>query len=172
MRPSCPPPRIPTVEPGPMEIPSDATAGLLSLGTFFCMLDRLTYWLALGAITVIRHLPLAVCFLLGQVLGAALWAILPRYRKLARENLSAAFADLTGAQLRSLTFRHFITLGANGVCAFKIAALPTETILRIASLENSEGITLPDGGWLLRKRFPMTRQIPNGSPRILMPCSS
>jgi lauroyl/myristoyl acyltransferase len=88
------------------------------------MLDRLTYWLALGAITVIRHLPLAVCFLLGQVLGAALWAILPRYRKLARENLSAAFADLTGAQLRSLTFRHFITLGANGVCAFKIAALP------------------------------------------------
>jgi lauroyl/myristoyl acyltransferase len=66
------------------------------------MLDRLTYWLALGAITVIRHLPLAVCFLLGQVLGAALWAILPRYRKLARENLSAAFVDLTGTQLRSL----------------------------------------------------------------------
>jgi lauroyl/myristoyl acyltransferase len=68
------------------------------------------------------------------------WAILPRYRKLARENLSAAFAELTPAQLRSLTFRHFITLGASGICAFKIAALPTETILRIAPLENSEGI--------------------------------
>ena len=123
-----------------MEIPSDATAGLLNLGTFFCMLDRLTYWLALGAITVIRHLPLAVCFVFGQVVGAVLWAILPRYRKLARENLLAAFAELTSAQIRSLTFRHFITLGANGVCAFKIAALPTETILRIAPLENSEGI--------------------------------
>jgi heptosyltransferase II len=68
------------------------------------------------------------------------WAILPRYRKLARENLSAAFAELTPAQLRSLTFRHVITLGASGICAFKIAALPTETILRIAPLENSEGI--------------------------------
>jgi heptosyltransferase II len=89
---------------------------------------------------VIRHLPLAVCFVLGQAVGAVLWAILPRYRKLARENLSAAFAELTPAQLGSLTFRHFITLGANGICAFKIAALPTETILRIAPLENSEGI--------------------------------
>ncbi len=53
------------------------------------MMDRLIYWLALGAITVIRRLPLAVCFVLGQVIGAFLWAILPRYRKLARENLSA-----------------------------------------------------------------------------------
>jgi lauroyl/myristoyl acyltransferase len=123
-----------------MEIPSDAKAALLNLDTFFCMLDRLTYWLALSVITVIRHLPLAVCFVLGQAVGAVLWAILPRYRKLARENLSAAFAELTPAQLRSLTFRHFITLGANGICAFKIAALPTETILRIAPLENSEGI--------------------------------
>jgi lipopolysaccharide heptosyltransferase II len=123
-----------------MEIPFDATGALLSLDTFFCMLDRLTYWLALGAITVIRHLPLAVCFLLGQVLGAALWAILPRYRKLARENLSAAFTELTSAQIRSLTFRHFITLGANGVCAFKIAALPTETILRIATVETSDWV--------------------------------
>jgi heptosyltransferase-2 len=123
-----------------MEIPSDAEVPLLSLDTFFCMLDRLTYWLALSAITVIRHLPLAVCFVLGQMVGAVLWAILPRYRKLARENLSAAFAGLTPAELRSLTFRHFINLGANGVSAFKIAALPTETILRIAPLENSEGI--------------------------------
>ena len=104
------------------------------------MLDRLTYWVALGAITVIRRLPLAVCFVFGQVIGAVLWVILPRYRKLARENLSAAFAELTRAELRSLTFRHFVTLGANGICAFKIAALPTETILRIAPLENSEGI--------------------------------
>ena len=110
MRPSWPPPRIPTVEPGPIETPSDATAALLNLGTFFCMLDRLTYWLALGAITVIRRLPLSICFVAGQVVGAVLWAILPRYRKLARENLSAAFAELRPAQIRSLTFRHLSPL--------------------------------------------------------------
>jgi lauroyl/myristoyl acyltransferase len=51
------------------------------------MFDRLIYSVALGAITAIRHLPLAVCFVLGQLVGALLWAILPRDRKLARENL-------------------------------------------------------------------------------------
>jgi hypothetical protein len=33
-------------------------------------LDRFIYWLALGTITVIRQLPLALCFVLGQVIGA------------------------------------------------------------------------------------------------------
>src|SRR4029077_20041052 len=103
------------------------------------MLDRLTYWLALGAITVIRWLPLKVCFLLGQVIGRFFWAILPRYRKLARENLSAAFAsEKSSSEIRRLTFRHFTTLGANGICAFKFAALPQNAILRIAPFENSE----------------------------------
>lgn len=103
------------------------------------MLDRLVYWLALGAITLIRTLPLAACFALGQAIGAFLWAILPRYRKLAMENLSAAFVnEKTPAEIRRLTFRHFTTLGANGVCAFKFAVLPQRTILRVAPFVNSE----------------------------------
>jgi heptosyltransferase II len=106
------------------------------------MWDRLIYWLALGAVTVIRQLPLAVCFVLGQVIGAFLWAILPRYRKLARENLSAAFAnEKSSSEIRWLAFRHFATLGANGICSFKFAALPREEILRIAPFENSEVIS-------------------------------
>jgi lipopolysaccharide heptosyltransferase II len=122
-----------------MENPSEAGSALLKYFTFFCMLDRLIYWLALGAITVIRRLPLKVCFVLGQVIGAVLWAILPRYRKLARENLSAAFAnEKSPSEIFRLTFRHFTTLGANGVCAFKFVALPQETILRVAPYENGE----------------------------------
>jgi heptosyltransferase II len=88
---------------------------------------------------VIRRLPLGVCFVLGQVIGAFLWAILPRYRKLARENLSAAFGEeMSPSEIRWLTFRHFTTLGANGICSFKVAVLPQETVLRIAPFENSE----------------------------------
>jgi heptosyltransferase II len=102
-------------------------------------LDRLIYWLALGAITVIRQLPLKLCFVLGQVIGAFLWAILPRYRELARENLSAAFAnEKSSSEIRRLTFRHFTTLGANGICSFKVAVLPQKAVLRIAPFENSE----------------------------------
>ena len=65
-------------------------------------------------------------------------AALPQTRKgksfgrLRKENVPS--------EIRRLTFRHFVSLGANGICAFKIAALPKETILRIAPLVNSEGI--------------------------------
>ena len=101
--------------------------------------DRVIYWLALSAITVIRQLPLGLCFVLGQVIGALLWAVLPRYRKLARENLSAAFGnEKSPSEIRWLTFRHFTTLGANGICSFKVAALPQKAVLRIAPFENSE----------------------------------
>ncbi|HEU4679511.1 MAG TPA: hypothetical protein VFS35_08330, partial [Terrimicrobiaceae bacterium] len=124
-----------------MEIPSDGILTLLSSCTSFGMLDRFIYWLALGAIALMRHLPLAVCFVFGQCAGALLWAILPRYRKLARENLSAAFgSEKSPQEIRRMTFSHFVSLGANGMCAFKIATLPKETILRIAPLVNSEGI--------------------------------
>ena len=88
---------------------------------------------------MIRRLPLGLCFILGQIIGAFLWAILPRYRKLARENLSAAFGkEKRPSEIRWLTFRHFTTLGANGICSFKFAVLPQKAVLRIAPFENSE----------------------------------
>ena len=88
---------------------------------------------------MIRRLPLGMCFVLGQVIGAFLWAVLPRYRKLARENLSAAFGtEKSLSEIRWLTFRHFTTLGANGICSFKVAVLPEKAVRRIAPFENSE----------------------------------
>jgi heptosyltransferase II len=80
-----------------------------------------------------------LCFVLGQVIGAFLWFVLPRYRKLARENLSAVFGrEKSASEIRWLTFRHFTTLGANGICSFKVAVLPQKAVLRIAPFENSE----------------------------------
>ncbi|MEI6279303.1 MAG: lipopolysaccharide heptosyltransferase II [Verrucomicrobiae bacterium] len=101
------------------------------------MTDRLVYLLASGAVGVIRRLPLSVCFVLGQAVGALLWAILPGYRRLARENLSKAFG---GEMARALTFRHFATLGANAVCAFKIPAVPQNEIAKIAKIEHLDRI--------------------------------
>ncbi len=103
-------------------------------------MDRLIYWLALGAISLIRSLPLGVCFAFGQGVGAMLWAILPGYRRLAKENLSRAFPEKSPAEIRRLTFRHFTTLGANAVSAFKIPALSQEDILRIAPIERLDYI--------------------------------
>ena len=105
------------------------------------MTDRLIYILASQAIGLIRRLPLSACFLLGQAVGAFLWVILPGYRRLARKNLGAAFeGEKSPGQLRNLTFRHFTTLGANAVCAFKMPAVPQEEILKIVTIEHLDRI--------------------------------
>ena len=71
-----------------------------------------------------RLIPLTACFLLGQFLGIVFWAILPRYRRLAKRNLRIAFGPLLDDRKAAfLTFRHFANLGANLVCSVKIPAL-------------------------------------------------
>lgn len=104
------------------------------------MLEKLIYWLALGAVSLVRSLPLAVCFAFGQGVGALLWAILPGYRKLAKENLSRAFPEKSRAEIARLAFHHFTALGANAVSAFKIPALTQADILRIAPIEHLDYI--------------------------------
>lgn len=96
----------------------------------FNFMDRLVYGIVWVVVTAIRALPLKVCFALGKSVGAVLWAILPGYRRLARENLERALGrELSAARLQRLTFRHFTTLGANTCCAFKMAAM-TEAKIR------------------------------------------
>lgn len=113
----------------------------LEIVVFSDMADRLVYLVALVAVGIVRRLPLPVCFLLGQAVGAFLWLILPGYRRLARENLSRAFAgEISPAGLRALTFSHFTTLGANAVCAFRIPTVPQEDIRRIAVIEHLDRI--------------------------------
>ncbi|MFZ4775171.1 MAG: lipopolysaccharide heptosyltransferase II [Terrimicrobiaceae bacterium] len=105
------------------------------------MADRLVYSIAWVLVGIIRRLPLSVCFLLGQAVGGLLWLILPGYRRLARENLTRAFdGEKSAREIRALTFKHFTTLGANAVCAFKIPAVPQEDIERIAVIENLDFI--------------------------------
>ncbi len=111
---------------------------LVLLG-FFGMSDRLVYLLAAGVVACVRRLPLSVCFVLGQTFGALLWIILPGYRRLARENLERAFGK-GNPELKGLVFRHFTTLGANAVCAFKMPALTQDEINRVAVIERLDRI--------------------------------
>ncbi len=105
-------------------------------------MERVIYALALAIVTTIRALPLSVCFALGQIIGAALWLVLPPYRRLARENLARAFAgEKSPAQLRDLTFRHFVTLGANTCSAFKVAVMTDEQLARHMTIEGHEHMT-------------------------------
>lgn len=101
------------------------TAALwLSCTPSLLLMDRLIYLLALGVISFVRLLPITVCFVLGQALGLLLWAILPRYRRLAKRNLHIAFGtSLSEERIDALARKHFTNLGANIICSIKIPAL-------------------------------------------------
>ena len=130
---------MPTVLPGLMEFLFAGASARLGCSFSFCMVDRITYFLALGIISVIRCLPLGAAFVLGQSLGALLWAILPSYRRLARENLTRVFGEeKTPAEIRALTFKHFTTLGANSVCALNIAGASQKVIAKAAWIAHPE----------------------------------
>lgn len=101
----------------------------------------MVYILASCAIAIVRKLPLGLCFTAGRAAGALAWAILPGYRRLARENLGRAFgSEKSPAEIRRLTFAHFTTLGANILSAIKIPAVSQEKIARIARIENLDRI--------------------------------
>jgi lipopolysaccharide heptosyltransferase II len=87
-------------------------------------MDRLLYLLALSVVTLIRLLPITLCFVLGQAIGLLVWAILPSYRRLSKQNLRIAFAPpLTDKEASRITLKHFLNLGANIICSIKIPAL-------------------------------------------------
>jgi len=93
-------------------------------------MDRLLYLMALVLVTLIRLLPITVCFVLGQLLGILVWMILPGYRRLSKQNLRIAFgAKLTPRQASLITRRHFANLGANLISSIKIPALSEKKLL-------------------------------------------
>ena len=100
------------------------------------------YLLALALVSLIRLLPITVCFLLGQFLGLLVWAILPGYRRLSKRNLHIAFSsfgsDLTEAKAARITLSHFANLGANILCSIKIPALSEKQLRSRLSFDQEE----------------------------------
>ncbi len=102
-------------------------------------MDRLLYLFALSLVTLIRLLPITVCFRVGQFLGLLAWAILPRYRRLAQQNLRIAFgSDLSIEGVATLTRQHFVNLGANILSSIKIPALSVQKLRSRLSFDQEE----------------------------------
>ncbi|MEI6323548.1 MAG: lipopolysaccharide heptosyltransferase II [bacterium] len=102
-------------------------------------MDRLLYLLALGLVSLIRVLPITVCFLLGQLLGLLVWAILPGYRRLSKQNLHIAFgAEMNAPLAAKITREHFANLGANILCSIKIPALSEKQLRSRLSFDHEQ----------------------------------
>ena len=65
--------------------------------------------------------------------------ILPGYRRLAKRNLRIAFGPtLTDRKASSITFRHFLNLGANILCSVKIPALSEKKLRSRLRFDNEQ----------------------------------
>ncbi len=121
------------------DLPSEAAAASLVLSPSILIMDRLLYLLALSVVTLIRLLPITVCFVLGQAIGLLVWMILPRYRRLSKQNLQIAFGpSLTDQEASRITLTHFLNLGANIVCSVKIPAMSMKQLRSRLSMEKEE----------------------------------
>ena len=88
-------------------------------------MDYVLYLLVLALLAVLGRLPLGAVFRLGAALGLLAWALLPGYRRLARQNLEIAFGHrLSAREIRRTVRRHFARLGANLLSAPRLARLP------------------------------------------------
>ena len=105
------------------------------------MLDFGIYLCYRAGTALVSVLPLRVLFHGGKFLGLCAWALLPKYRHLARANLKIAFAtEKSDAELRRLTRHHFQRLGANLLCSVKLTVMPVEKILERIETENLDSI--------------------------------
>jgi heptosyltransferase-2 len=105
------------------------------------MLDFVVYLLFRAGSAVAVALPLPVLFAFGQFLGVAAWLVSGKYRRLAKRNVSIAFAnEKSPRELRRLVRRHFQRLGANLLCGVKLTQMPPEKILRHVEVENIESM--------------------------------
>jgi len=129
-------------EPGERKLRRVCAGEAVGSAFSFNFMDRVVYGIVWVIVTVIRALPIKVCFAFGSGIGALLWAILPGYRRLAKENLERALGrEYSPSQVRRLAFRHFVTLGANTCCAFKMAAMSEAQIKACIVAENIPALT-------------------------------
>ena len=88
-------------------------------------MDYAVYLAVLALLAVLERLPLGIVFRLGGLLGLAAWAILPKYRKLARRNLRIALGpEADEEKIRRLVRGHFRNLGANLLSVPRLARMP------------------------------------------------
>lgn len=95
-------------------------------------------WLAVAQLWLISHLPLALQYRIGVALGALMYAVMPRRRRIARVNLRLCFPDLDTAAQRRLLREHFASLGLMAVEIGLSWWAPRERLRKLARVEGIE----------------------------------
>jgi KDO2-lipid IV(A) lauroyltransferase len=106
---------------------------------FSLMLDRLLYGLVRGVLALMRLLPLRALALLGQAGGLLAWALDRRHRRVAIENLTAAFGEeLSPREIRALARLNFRRIGEAYACAARTALMSDAAVRRVLEVTHPE----------------------------------
>ncbi len=94
-------------------------------------METIVYWGAAALVRFLQALPLPLVAWLGRRGGAVAGVIDRRHRRVARENLRAAFqSEKSPAELRGILREHFRRLGENYASAVKTASMKPEALAR------------------------------------------
>src|SRR5207249_67484 len=101
---------------------------------------------------LISLLSMETAFRLGAFLGSCAYWMLPRARRIARDNLRAAFPEMSRRAIRNLTHQNFAQLGANLVSALKMTSMSWDELAPRFSFDVPEEVTqrraTGRGGWI------------------------
>ncbi|MEY3481192.1 MAG: ADP-heptose--LPS heptosyltransferase 2, partial [Verrucomicrobiota bacterium] len=104
-------------------------------------MDYVVYLVVLGLLAVLERLPLGLVFRLGGMLGLLAWAILPKYRALARRNLRIALGpDADEREIGRLVRAHFRNLGSNLLSVPRLAKLPEDAVQACVDMRGFENL--------------------------------
>src|SRR5204862_6582644 len=105
------------------------------------MLDFCIYLFYRAGTAIASALPLRVLFVRGNFMGFTGWLLLPQYRRLARRNLEAAFANEKSPRaLRRSGRRHFQRTGANLLSGTTPGAMSPETLGPYVEGEHADAV--------------------------------
>ena len=112
----------------------------ISLGKRMARAGQYLVYLLYRAVEgVLSLMPLTLCARLGRWAGLAVHFLLPKYRRLALENLRIAFGrEKDEAALRVIARNHFASLGQNFLCGLKLPLMTQEAIAARVTVEGME----------------------------------
>lgn len=91
-------------------------------------MNTLIYWVARTLVAVIQRLPLGVVARLGRAVGAIVYPLAGRYRRLAIESLALCFPEKGSEEVRGIARENFRRLGENYACAIRTAIMSPEEL--------------------------------------------
>ncbi len=115
-------------------------------------MDRVVFAFYRALAAVVRSLPLAAGFRLGETLGAVAWFITGKYRRLALHNLAIAFGrEKSARELAAIGRAHFRMLGGNLFASLKLPTLSRaelEAVITVDGLNHMDAQLVKKGGFV------------------------